>query len=54
MLHTSPATAAQFADDFDAYGDSYTDDVDETELKKIFDLIGSAVMTECFCMCFWV
>jgi DNA ligase-4 len=41
MLHTSPKTAAQFADDFDAYGDSYTDDVDETELKKIFDLMDS-------------
>jgi DNA ligase-4 len=52
MLHTSPKTAAQFADDFDAYGDSYTDDVDETELKKIFDLMDSTVTADSYiCLC---
>eukprot|EP00118_Oscarella_pearsei_P008725 m.46483 g.46483 ORF g.46483 m.46483 type:complete len:987 (+) comp33697_c0_seq3:313-3273(+) len=36
MLHASPATAAKFALDFDEYGDSYTGDVDEEQIKKIF------------------
>ncbi|XP_062518588.1 DNA ligase 4-like, partial [Corticium candelabrum] len=39
MLHTSVMTAAKFAEDFDEYGDSFADNVDEKQLRTIFDHI---------------
>ncbi|XP_076463012.1 LOW QUALITY PROTEIN: DNA ligase 4-like [Babylonia areolata] len=36
MIHTSPATRRQFQRDYDDYGDSFTDDVTEEQLRHIF------------------
>lgn len=40
MLYTSAKTAAQFALDYDAHGDSYTEDVNEEKLREVFANVG--------------
>ncbi|KAK7101253.1 DNA ligase 4-like [Littorina saxatilis] len=40
MIHTSPATRKQFQQDYDQYGDSFTEDVTEEQLKHIFSTMG--------------
>ncbi|PIK62711.1 putative DNA ligase 4 [Apostichopus japonicus] len=41
MIHTSPDTKAKFAEDFDRYGDSFTQDVDPEKLKEVFQKVDS-------------
>ena len=43
MIHTSHVTAAEFACDYDHYGDSYYDDTTIDDLQKTFDKIPSEV-----------
>ena len=43
MLHTSPKSAAVFAQLYDHHGDSYTDDVNTKQLKEVFGNIQKEV-----------
>nr|KAG5701196.1 hypothetical protein BaRGS_023305 [Batillaria attramentaria] len=40
MIHASPATRKQFQMDYDEYGDSYTADITEEQLRHIFGSMG--------------
>lgn len=48
MLFPTDVMKAQFAEDFDSFGDSYTDDVDETQLRTVFNQIDSSVYADSF------
>lgn len=39
MIHTSPATQKLFQQDFDDYGDSYSEDTTPERLKDVFSKI---------------
>ena len=59
MHHKSPSTAAQFDIDFDEFGDSFTHDVDERQLKATMAIMPSvdvstvyffALLVGCICI----
>ena len=37
MLHCSPRTAEKFAEEYDRYGDSYTEDATADSLREVFN-----------------
>lgn len=39
MIHTSPKTQKSFQQDYDVYGDSYTEDTTAEQLKSVFERI---------------
>lgn len=39
MIHTSPKTQKSFQQDYDDYGDSYTEDTTTDQLKSVFERI---------------
>jgi len=39
MLHCSPRTAEKFAEEYDRYGDSYTEDATADSLKEVFNSV---------------
>ena len=45
MVHISPATRQQFQQDYDDFGDSFTTDVTEDQLKQIFSAMGKVGST---------
>ena len=57
MVHTSPATRKQFQQDYDDYGDSFTADVTEDQLRHIFSVMDKVILkhkinsTEKCCKC---
>ena len=46
MLHHSPRTADQFAQEYDRHGDSYTQSVTTDSLKEVFNNVQAQVNTE--------
>eukprot|EP00117_Sycon_ciliatum_P015809 scpid30038/ scgid15513/ DNA ligase 4; DNA ligase IV; Polydeoxyribonucleotide synthase [ATP] 4 len=40
MLHSSPSTASKFAEEFDQYGDNFTEDITEEQMHTAFQTIG--------------
>ena len=47
MIHTSPATQKLFQQDFDDYGDSFSEDTTPERLKDVFSKITVVCMYFC-------
>ena len=45
MLHCSPGTADKFAEEYDRFGDSYTQDATVESLKEVFNNVQNQVAT---------
>ena len=43
MIHTSPKTVREFAQDYDKYGDSFHEDTTVDQLKTVFENIEKQV-----------
>lgn len=43
MLYSSPATADKFAEEYDRYGDSFTQDATVESLEEVFKNVQSQV-----------
>ena len=43
MLHSCPLTAEKFAAEFDEFGDNFTEDITEEQLKETFEAIDNKV-----------
>ena len=48
MLYSSPATADKFAEEYDRYGDSFTQDATVESLEEVFKNVQSQVTVSVF------